>query len=60
MQNYFKLIISTDQKQYTNVYSKMKEKPRPEGIAWLCSQIYYRYMSQEELNEFMKAINAQL
>ena len=37
MQNYFKLIISTDQKQYTNVCSKMKEKPRLEGIAWLCS-----------------------
>lgn len=60
MSYYFKFIIATDQKQYTNVCSKVKEKPRLEGVAWLCSQIYYKYMSQEELGQFMKAVNAQL
>lgn len=60
MSYYFKFIIATDQKQYTNVYSKVKEKPRPEGIAWICSQIYYTQISQEELNEAMETINVQL
>ena len=60
MSYYFKFIIATDQKQYTNVYSKMKEKPRPEGIAWICSQIYFKQMNQDELSEYAKAINEQL